>query len=178
MPNTNEKKVRTVYALREKLQGDGLNNRFMRNGGIIKRFKVIKDGEEVFGCDGVEGYFYDKGCYVLTNETGRWQVLYEDEFGKRVVMKSFQKENEACTFFYELISGGKEECAPEPYPMPRPYRTPKQRSDKVFLEGDAEDQYYWKDGVLYSSSRGKSCAEKRFDSPNKAERYLKKLHKK
>ena len=112
----------------------------MRNGGIIKRFKVIKDGEEVFGCDGVEGYFYDKGCYVLTNETGRWQVLYEDEFGKRVVMKSFQKENEACTFFYELISGGKEECAPEPYPMPRPYRTPKQKSDKVFLEGDAEDQ--------------------------------------
>ena len=178
MPNTNEKKVRTVYALRDKLQGEGLNNSFMRNGGIIKRFKVIKDGEMIFGYDGVEGYFYDKGCYVLTNETGIWRALYEDESGRHVVMKSFQKENEACTFFYKLISAVKEEPSSEPYPMPRTYRTPEQRSDKVFLEGDAEDHYYWEDGVLYSSSRGKSHAEKKFDSPNKAERYLKKLHKK
>lgn len=58
---------------------------------------------------------------------------------------------------------------------------PKRRihsSDAVPLEGDAECHYYWKDGVLYFSERGSSEAVKKFDSPNKAERYVKSQHKK
>lgn len=58
---------------------------------------------------------------------------------------------------------------------------PKRRmhsSDAVQLGGDAECHYYWKDGVLYFSERGSSEAVKKFDSPNKAERYVKSQHKK
>lgn len=51
-------------------------------------------------------------------------------------------------------------------------------SDAVYLDGDAECHYYWKDGVLYFSERGSSEAVKKLDSPNKAERYVKSQHKK
>ncbi|MCR5706855.1 MAG: hypothetical protein K6G82_01110 [Ruminococcus sp.] len=50
--------------------------------------------------------------------------------------------------------------------------------DAVQLEGDAECHYYWDNGVLYFSERGSSEAVKKFDSPNKAARYLKKQKRK
>lgn len=51
-------------------------------------------------------------------------------------------------------------------------------SDAVQLDGDAECHYYWENGVLYWSERGSSEAVKKLDSPNKAERYVKSMHKK
>lgn len=50
--------------------------------------------------------------------------------------------------------------------------------DAVQLDGDAECHYYWENGVLYFSERGTSYAQKKFDSPIKAENYLKRKNKK
>ena len=58
-----------------------------------------------------------------------------------------------------------------------PKRT-RYSADTVQLGGDAEDHYYWEDGVLYFSERGSSEAVKKLDSPNKAARYLKNQNKK
>ena len=58
-----------------------------------------------------------------------------------------------------------------------PKRT-RYSADTVQLGGDAECNYYWEDGVLCFSERGSSEAVKKLDSPNKAARYLKSMHKK
>ena len=137
---------------------DMLRGEFLSVGGGRKRFKIIKDGEKICSSDGMGGYFPEHDYYCVTNESGEWQVFYEDKNGKREVLKSCRKEAEACTFFYDLLAEGKV-----------PQRSAEYSADTVYLSGDA---------VLYFSERGSSETVKKLDSPNKAESYLKNQNKK
>ncbi|MGB9780295.1 hypothetical protein SAMN02745195_02439 [Thermoanaerobacter uzonensis DSM 18761] len=62
---------------------------------------------------GIPGQFAPSSDFWLEqNGDGTWIVYYQDERGNKDTIKTFKSEEEACEFFYDLVTKEYEEAKP------------------------------------------------------------------